>query len=159
MRFVPANRFEAETRRRLLQYFPAWIANFRPIPSGRNAERSRFAMAQEGDKIDRKTEVVGALTPTRFRSSFGEQVVLPLETAERLEDFEAELKRTGLMKPDEALVQRYSRPDKFRVQPVQVIAADHYRSPAETLLHGVCPSSLRERVWRRNLLRGRRRLF
>lgn len=159
MRFVPANRFEAETRRRLLEYFPAWIGNFRPIPSGRDAKRARFALAEEGDKIDGKPEIVGALTATRFRCSFGEQVILPLETAERLEDFETELKRSGLMKPDETLVQRYSRPEKFRVQPVQVIGADHCHLPPETLLPGGSPSSLRERVWTRNLLRGRRRLF
>lgn len=72
-----------------------------------------------GHEIDSEPEVMGRLSASRFRRADREQVVLPLEAAMRLKDFEAGLRSTGLMMPDEALFQSREDDYKFRVQRTQ----------------------------------------
>ena len=162
MRFVPTERFEIERRRRLLKYFPSWIGNFRPVPSGPYAERCRLLAREERHEVDSEPEIVGAVTGTRFRNTFGEQVVLPVETAKRLEDIEAVLHETGLMAPHHSLVQLYSNRAKFVVKAVKA-AIPHCRSPApaseQMKRRASSPFERERRVWILRFRKGRKAIF
>jgi len=67
------------------------------------------------DEIDSEPEVMGRLAASRFRRADGKQVVLPLETAERLKDFELGLRDAGLIGPSQALFQSSEDAYIFRV--------------------------------------------
>ena len=68
------------------------------------------------NEIDSEPELVWALPRSRFRGAFGEQVVLPVGTAETLERFESELRSVGLIRKGEVLRQGAKLRTHFRVQ-------------------------------------------
>jgi len=139
MRFIPSYRsYEAEHRRRLLQFLPEWIGRFRPIPSGAYAKRGCLGLIEERDEITSEPVLMRALPRCCFRSSFHEQSVLPDRASECLEDFVAELYATGLMGVDEIVVQSLASPRKFRLQKRKVAvdrAAVHDRCSFSKAAH------------------------
>jgi len=132
MNFVPKNWYaNSEHKRRLLEEVPAFIGNFIPVPTRLCPQGDRFGLSEVRDKIASEPQLVRTLERSRFRTSFSEEARLPLGSAVRLEDFEAELRALGLIAVDEIVVQSLSRPDKFRVQKRNVVDD----------LHPVVPSS------------------
>lgn len=117
MRFVPRyGPYEAEHRRRLLEFLPEWIGGFRPVPSGAYAERCRLRLAEVRHEIASEPVLMRALPRCCFRNFLHDEAVLPYGTAERLKDFVSELQATGLMAVDEIVVQSLATPGKFRLQ-------------------------------------------
>jgi len=116
MRFIPPDRgYQARLRRSLCELDPAFVAGFRPVPTGPYAKGYRLGLREVRDVIGGEAEIVRALPRTRFRNTFHEEAILPLSASICLEDFESELRASGLVKPDEVLVQSLSSPRKFRV--------------------------------------------
>ena len=114
---IPRERsLQTVERRRLLEYLPSFIGNFRPIPSGPNAKGGGFGLGKERDEVDSASELVGAVERSRFRDTFGQQVLLTAGESECLENLEAELKAAGLMQPDQVLVQSFSGTLKGRMK-------------------------------------------
>lgn len=102
----------------------------RPIPHKTILNSVIYA----GHEVDGQPEVMGRLSASRFRRADREQVVLPLEAAERLKDFEAGLRLVGLIRPDEALFQSSEDAYKFRVERTNAsIDLAHSRSSVEVL--------------------------
>lgn len=83
-----------------------------PLPSGFVPDSAQPLH----DKVDCEPVLMARLPWSRFRGPFGEQVRLPVGTAEALERFEAELRVVGLIGPDEVLRQSAKLPTHFRVQ-------------------------------------------
>lgn len=128
---IPKNWYaNSELKRRYLQELPSFIGNFIPIPTRLRPQGDRFGLSKVRDEIASQPQLVRALERSRFRNSFGEEALLPLGSAERLVDFEAELRATGLIAVDEIVVQSLSRPDKFRVQKRKVIDDFHGYDPS-----------------------------
>lgn len=114
---IPRERaLQTVERRRLLEYLPSFIGNFRPIPSGPHPQRDSLGLGEVRNEVDSATELVGAVEGSRFRDTFGQQVLLTAGESECLENLEAELKAAGLMEPDQVLVQSFSRSLKGRMQ-------------------------------------------
>lgn len=131
MNFVPKNWYaNSEHKRRLLQEVPAFIGNFVPVPTRLSPQCDRFGLSKVRDEIASQPQLVCALERSRFRTSFAEEARLPLGTAKRLEDFEAELRALGLIAVDEIVVQSLSRPDKFRVQKRNIVDDLHPIDPS-----------------------------
>lgn len=125
MGLIPRNRvFYAKDRALFMQYMPDAIANFRPMPTGRNVQPVRFRLGEVRDEVDGEPVLMRALPRARFRNRFREQVQLPSWAAVCLEDFEAELRNTGLVKEGEMLVQVSHSRLKFRVQKADVSIDD-----------------------------------
>lgn len=146
MRFIPPDRgYQARLRRSLCELDPAFVAGFRPMPAGPYAKGYRLGLREVRDVIGGEAEIVRALPRTRFRNTFHEEAVLPLSASVSLENFEAELRASGLVKPEEVMVQSLSSPRKFRVA-VGKVADDvtrHEQGPALPPLPG---SSARLRI-------------
>ncbi|QCS37342.1 hypothetical protein [Tortoise microvirus 88] len=68
------------------------------------------------DEIGGQSVLMRGLKLSRFRGSLGEQVILPLRTAVRLEQFEAALRDAGFIAPNEGLLQSGDDGTKFRVK-------------------------------------------
>ena len=155
MRFIPPNRgYQATLRRLLCEHYPAFIAGFRPMPTGPYAEGYRLGLRGIRDVISGETEVMRALPRSRFRNTFREQAVLPLSASVSLEDFELELRRVNLIADGELLVQSLSSPRKFRVAIREVSDNDvtHCERPPSLPVRPSAPNVLR-------LCRNRRSMF
>lgn len=114
---VPRNWAEKpHTFRLLLQHFPAFIAGFRPMPTGPYAKGYGLGLTEERHEVPSHPVLMRALPRSRFTGLFVEQAELPVGQAETLEEFEAELRATGFVKPGQVLVQSFARPNKFRVK-------------------------------------------
>lgn len=121
---VPINRHKGKLLGRITEIIPivaAVPAPARPmsLPSG-FTEVDSFVLSDIWDEVRGETDVMRALPSGRFRRLLCEQAILPNRVAERLEDFEAGLRATGLVAVDEILVQSLNDPRKFRVQKVKV---------------------------------------
>lgn len=140
MRFVPTyGLYETRLRRACLEYLPSWIGNFRPIPSGLHPKFVGKSSVELGDEVSSEPVLMRALPCPRFADAFGFQVQLPDRTAERLEDFEAELRNAGFMRPDEALVKVSAPHLKFRVKKLK-LPVDGLRVHEEPPVKAATPS-------------------
>ena len=102
----------------------------RPVPNKTILNSIIYA----GHEIDSQPEIMGRLSASRFRRADREQVVLPLEAAERLKDFEAGLRLVGLIGPNQALFQSSEDAYKFRVQTTNAsIDLGHAHSSVERI--------------------------
>ena len=105
-------------RRQLGQDLPIVVFSWGPVPVPPAVTLSRLELEPLRHEVDSEPELMRALPRARFRGAFGEQVVLPVGTAQSLERFEAELRRVGLIRKGEALRQGAKLPTHFRVQVV-----------------------------------------
>ena len=125
MGFVPRDRRnKAALDRQLGKDLPITVFRFGPVPSRSHAQGESLRLREEWHEIHCEPELMRALPRTRFRGAFAEQVRLPPETAVSLENFEAELRAVGLIRPNELLRQGASRPLHFRVQQREVRVSD-----------------------------------
>lgn len=114
---IPRKRsLQTVERSRLLEYLPSFVGNFRPIPSGPHAKRHSLRLGEERHEIGGASELVGAVEGSRFRDTFGQQVLLTARESECLINLETELKAAGLMEPDQVLVQSYASSLKGRMK-------------------------------------------
>ena len=117
MGFVPRNRSEqAMLRRQLGQDLPIVVYSWGPVP----IQPVRIRPRATTDKIDCESVLMRRLPRSRFRGAFGEQVSLPVGTAETLERFEQELRNVGLVRKGEVLRQGAELKTYFRVQVADV---------------------------------------
>lgn len=129
MRSIPVNRHKAKGLGFLSEIIPivAWV----PAPTGEAALAPEFREGvglggvDDGHEVNGQSELVGGLVRTGFRNTFGDEVLLPAGTAERLKDFEDGLRLAGLMGLHQTLVQSFSNPTKFRVQKRRVPVDGH----------------------------------
>lgn len=94
----------------------------RPAPLGviSSIIQEWHEVTQEGHEVASEPEIMGALSGSRFRRSDREQVVLPLETAIALKEFEAGLREAGFIAHNQALFQKPEGETVFTVQTVDV---------------------------------------
>lgn len=112
MRSIPRDRrAQAMLRRQLGQNLPVVVFRWGPVPL---TDPVRVKAAR--DEIDGKAVLMRALPRSHFRGAFGEQVRLPVGTAETLERFQQELRLVGLIGHNEVLRQGAKDPSYFRVQ-------------------------------------------
>ena len=110
MGFVPRNRRDkAALDRQLGKDLPVTVFRFGPVPARPHAQGDSLRLREEWHVVHCEPELMRALPRTRFRGAFAEQVRLPPETAVSLENFEAELRAVGLIRPNELLRQGASR--------------------------------------------------
>jgi len=113
MGFVPRNRrSQAMLRRQLGDNLPVVVFNFGPVP----LPVARVDVQSAGHEIDSEPVLMRALPRSHFRGAFGEQVSLPVGTAETLEGFYQELRKVGLVRKNEVLRQSAELKTHFRVQ-------------------------------------------
>ena len=125
MRPIPTDRrAQAMLRRQLAQDLPVTVFRFGPVPARLHSKGYSLGLGEEWYEVHCEPELMRALPRSRFRGAFGEQVRLPPETAVSLENFEAELRAVGLIRPHELLRQGASRPLHFRVQQREVRVSD-----------------------------------
>ena len=98
-------RRQAMLRRQLAQDLPIVVFDWGPVPVPAAITLPGLELEPLRHEVDCEAELMRALPRARFRGAFGEQVVLPVGTAEALERFEAELRRVGLIRKGEALRQ------------------------------------------------------
>lgn len=121
MRFIPRNRvLDAPDKALFLQYMPDAVAGFRPMPTGGYSKQVRLRLGQVRNEVDSHAVLMRTLPFPRFRNRFREQVSLPSWAAESLEDLEAVLRDTGLIKEGQGLVQLTHSGLKFRVQEIDI---------------------------------------
>ena len=106
-------------RRQLGKDLPIVVFGFGPVPVPSAVAVAGPELQTLGCEIDSKPELMRALPRRRFRGAFGEQVVLPVGTAETLEGFEAELRKVGLIGKGQVLRQGAKLKSHFRVQVVK----------------------------------------
>jgi len=135
MGFVPTDRrAQARLRRQLGQNLPIVVFGFGPVPLPARvvADTSQDA----GNVVHSEPELVRALPRSRFRGAFGEQVSLPVGTAETLERFEQELRNVGLVRKGEILRQGAELKTYFRVQVADVkLSASDIHPMSSVALH------------------------
>lgn len=111
MGLIPLNRAsQAMVRRQLGEGLPVVVFRWGPVPVVPSVREATW------NKIDCEAVLMRALPRSRFRGAFGEQVRLPVGTAETLERFEQELRAVGLVRENEVLRQGAKLPAHFRVQ-------------------------------------------
>ena len=116
MRFVPKDgRAQAMRRRQLGQDLPIVVFSWGPVPLPQS-RASTETHDTPGDEIDSKPVLMCALPRSNFRGAFGEQVCLPVGTAETLERFYEGLRLVGLVGKGQVLRQSAKDPAHFRVQ-------------------------------------------
>ena len=106
-------------RRQLGQDLPIVVFNWGPVPVPSTLSLSGLELEPLRHEIHSEPELMRALPRARFRGAFGEEVELPVGTAQTLERFEAELRRVGLIGKGQILRQGAKLPTHFRVQVVK----------------------------------------
>lgn len=113
MGFVPRNRSEqAMLRRQLGQDLPIVVYRWGPVPLKPVAVLARHS----AHEVHCEPVLMRTLPRAHFRGAFGEQVSLPVGTAETLERFHQELRNVGLVRKGEVLRQSAKLKTHFRVQ-------------------------------------------
>ena len=116
MRFVPKDgRAQAMRRRQLAQDLPVVVFSWGPVPLPDSCAASETDDPPRNE-IDGKPVLMCALPRANFRGAFGEQVCLPVGTAQTLERFYQELRLVGLISEGQVLRQSAKDPAHFRVQ-------------------------------------------
>lgn len=103
------------------EYIPSFPLPPGPMPARKRATvpGSEFACLHCGqvwDEVDGEADAMRALPRSRFRSAFAQHLRLTAGEAQRLEDFEAELKLVGLIQADEIMVDVFCDGSQFRVE-------------------------------------------
>lgn len=108
-------RYQAMMRRQLGKDLPIVVFRWGPMPLPLSYSVPVLPDPPR-DEIDGEPVLMRALPRAHFRGAFGEQVSLPVGTAETLERFEQELRLVGLISKGEVLRQGAKDPTYFRVQ-------------------------------------------
>ena len=115
MRPVPFDRrYQAMRARQLGHDLPVVVFDWGPVPVAHAGEVGAEDQSARHE-IDGETVLMRALPWSHFRGAFGEQVQLPVGTAEALERFEQELRLVGLIGKGQVLRQGAKDPTYFRV--------------------------------------------
>lgn len=116
MGFVPTDRRkQAMMRRELGEGLPIVVFRWGPVPLPAG-DPVPVLPDPARDEVDCEPVLMRALPRTHFRGAFGEQVSLPVGTAQTLERFEQELRAVGLIGKGQILRQGAKCPTYFRVQ-------------------------------------------
>lgn len=116
MGFVPRNRpRKTMVSRQLGKGLPIAVFRWGPVPLPPSKPVAVISDPPR-DEIDGEAVLMRTLPRADFRGAFGEQVRLPVRTAETLERFQQELRAVGLVSEGEVFRQGAKDPSYFRVQ-------------------------------------------
>jgi len=145
MGFVPRNRrSQAMLRRQLGENLPVVVFNFGPVP----LPVASLDVQAAGNEIDSEAVLMRALPRAHFRGALGEQVCLPVGTADTLERFYQELREVGLVCQGEVLRQSAKLKTHFRVQvrDVKLLAGDIHECSSILENSGLAETGVGERA-------------